>query len=116
MFRIECYCDDKKLHLVLEALEGLIHPSPKINRIVNAGFENGQMKALTEGSMVEALQAHLKKTKIKEFRAEFVKAFLKGAGWSPTSYSHCLKEAVKVGLLRRTGTGSASRYIVRGAK
>lgn len=116
MFRIECTCDDKKLHLVLTALTGLIHENPRVVPVVNAVAVEGELQATSDGSIIGMFAQHLKATKVKEFRAGFVRDFLRAVGKSEKSYTHAIENAVAAGLIRRRGKGKGpgtpSVYVV----
>ncbi len=113
MFRIECYCDDKRVGDVLQALKGLIHPNPNVVPVANVQLQNGQVKALVKGDAFDMFIAHLKKNKVQSFRAREVQAFLVSIGRSKDSASYFTKGLRDRGLVRKTGSGFSSKYHVK---
>lgn len=120
MFRIECFCDDKKLAQVLNALQGLILADPRITPVVNAKAGNGTIKATSGGSSLELFEQYLAASKVKEFGSSFVSDFLRQHGKSTKSASYILISATKHGLIRLKGKGKGpgkpNTYVVREAK
>lgn len=116
MFRIELFCDDKKLPAVLHALAGLALGDPKIMPVINAERapkSGGGVKQITNGKLIELFAVYLTKTRAVEITTKDAQAFLKNAGRSPGSASYLLRNAVDAHLIKRgTGKGSAANYMV----
>jgi hypothetical protein len=113
MFRIECFCDDKRLAQVLRVLTGLVIGSPAVAPVLNAEQEKGgRIKQASNGKLIDLFSAHLKKDNPETINARYVKSFLQEIGSSPLSYSHVLKQAIDSKLVRKTGKGTRSKYTV----
>lgn len=115
MFRIELFCDDKKLSAVLHALAGLALRDPKIVPVINAepAPKGGGVKQITNGKLIDLFAMYLTKTKATEVTAADAQAFLKNAGRSPASSSYLLRHAVEAHILRRgSGKGANANYLV----
>jgi hypothetical protein len=115
MFRIEIFCDDRKLVDVLRGIAGLAIGNPKIQPVVNAEKKkNGKIEAaLPNGKIEEMLHANITNNKLSTIDASYVKGFLKSIGKAPTSYSYCINQAIKTGWLKKTGKGSGMKYLVK---
>jgi len=113
MFRIEFFVDDKKVGPALVALVGVAHGQPSVQPVVNAVKTGNGLAAATGGKGVDRVAHLLKKVQPgtalsgKEFRV-----LLKNAGLSVASSSYYVAEAVKAGLLKKTGSTSDARYLV----
>jgi hypothetical protein len=112
MFRVEFFCDDKKLANAIRALTGLALGQPNIAPMINAEKTKNGLKQETNGKLVGLFAAHLRKRKITQVKAGDVKSWLESQGNSALSYSYLLKQAKSAGVLKQTGTGSASVYTV----
>jgi hypothetical protein len=117
LFRIEFFCDGKRLPAAVMAITGIAVGEPKIQGVVNAAKKkNGKIEAASDGDVVSLFLLWLKQHKeLKTLRAEHFRAFAKSIGRSETSYTFIKNQIMKTGgLLRRTGTGSATSYKVLG--
>jgi hypothetical protein len=114
MFRIEAFCDDKNLPRVLYALMGLVHGQPAIQPVANAKVTKGEVRAKSNGQLLEIFAEHLKTNKITTVRPADVKAFSVKHGYSEASSNYFIQQWVKAKLLKRKpGTkGSSSTYLV----
>lgn len=114
MFKVEFYVDDKRIAQAIHALTGIAVGDPKINPVVNAVKKNGKLHAKTDGDVVSLFMDWLKQHKdLKELKADHFRAFCNHIGRPVTSYSAVKDKIVKAGgILRRIGTGSASKYKV----
>jgi hypothetical protein len=115
MFRIEFFCDDKKLPLVLHAIAGLALGDPKIAPVINAerAPKGGGVKQITNGKLLDLFAVYLTKTKATEITPQDAQAFLKNAGRSPQSASYMLRNAVEHHMLKRgSGKGAQANYLV----
>lgn len=112
MFRIEIFCDDKKLATVLNALTGLILGNPTVQPVANAKVKNGKVKALTNGTAVEMLADYIRKNNLEVLNAKVIKGFLKGVGLSPGSSSYLIRQGIGAGFLRKHGKGTGMTYKV----
>lgn len=116
MFRVSFFCDDRKLGDALRALAGLIQGSPEVLPVVNADVsKSGKLTAKTNGTAAALFMDYLGRRKIKEVNAKVAQEFLKGIGRAPSSATYVLKEAIKLGGLKKTpGTkGSKTTYQVQ---
>ena len=112
MFRIECFCDDKKLSYVLWALAGHIHGSPSITPVVNTKKSGGKIKQATNGKLLDLFAEHIKDKTAETINARFVKDFLEKNGNTPTSHGYVLKQALAAKMIRKTGKGTLSKYVI----
>ena len=125
MFRIECFCDDRKLPDVLRALAGLALGQPVIVPVINAEVIKGkknkkpeqeqeqeQVVATTRGRLADLFALHLAKDKPEAVDTNYARGFLKSIGRPPGNASYMLQETKKAGLLRKAGKGNQSRYTV----
>lgn len=104
MFRIETFCDDRKLGDVLRALSGKVIGQPTIQPVINAEKTEGKkptVKAQGDNDVSEMLIAWLKQKGLQTFKAPVVYDFLKEHGRSKGSYSYVLKRAVALGLITK---------------
>jgi hypothetical protein len=116
MFRIECFCEDKKLAGVLHALAGQVIGMPGVTPVVNVEVKAGKLKQVTNGKLIDLFAEHLRTDKPEIINADYMRQFLRAMGRSNKSYSHLLKKAQDTKLIRKTGKGTASRYTVLPAK
>jgi hypothetical protein len=117
LFRIEFFCDGKRLPAAVTAITGIAIGDPKIQGVINATKKpNGKLESKTDGDVVSLFLVWLNEHKDKKvLRAEDFREFSKSIGRPETAYiaikNHIMK---KGGQLRRTGTGSATAYKVLG--
>jgi hypothetical protein len=116
MFRIECFCDDKRVAQILHALSGMAY-EVKAVPVANAKKVGGKLRQISASS-VETLMIGIAKRKLKDVGAQDMKAIMIEAGFKDASYSHPLKEAQDLGLLKRLPATNAkmTRYRVTGKK
>ena len=113
MFRIEFFCDDKRLAAALHALTGISHGPPNVQPVVNAMVNGrGDMTAISNGGAYERFTTELKKHKGKTLNGGEMKAVAKAAGLNPTSLSYFARNARKAGLLKTFGATSKLQYKV----
>jgi hypothetical protein len=112
MFRIECFCDDKKLAAVLRALAGLVVGSPGVTPVINAEVKAGKLKQSTGGKLIDLFAEHLRAEKPEVIDSDYARAFIKDLGMSPASYTYLLRKACDTKLVRKTGKGTQSKYTV----
>jgi len=113
VFRIEFFCDDKKLHLALRALAGLAVGQPAVLPVVNVKkTKGGGLAQQTNGRLVEIFTEHLRKTKPATIKAADVQSFLADAGLSNKNYGYLLRQLQAARLIKKTGKGTASVYKV----
>lgn len=109
MFRLVAFVEDKNLAAVLHALAGKVKtlevPQPVVN-MTKGG------KAETDGSLVALFIAHVYKQKIMKVTTADVRLFLETMGRSAASCQYVIKQAVKLGALKRHGKGPGTHYIV----
>ncbi len=110
MFRVTFFCDDRKLGECLHGLAGLAQGTPEVMPVVNAvaGKNGSGPRAMTaSGKLIDMFTDWLRKTKIKELKAQDAREFMKSIGMAPASYSYLLSKARDHGLIRKTGSGSS---------
>ena len=113
MFRIEVYCDDKKLAYVLWALAGHVLGSPNVMPVVNAKKSGGKIKQATNGKLLDLFTDHVRKEpQGTSISARYVKDFLQGIGNSSASYGYVLKNAQAAKVIRKVGKGTHSKYAI----
>jgi hypothetical protein len=113
MFRVSFYCEDKRLGDALRVLTGLAKGTPEAVPVVNVEEDGGKLKAKSNGKLVTMFIEYLHKTKVQEFKAPFVRDWLKENGFSMLSYNYVLKHVVAHGLIKRAGAGNNSGYLVQ---
>jgi hypothetical protein len=115
MFRVQFYVDDRKLGDALRALAGLIQGSPEVMPVVNADVVGGKLTARTNGNSNTMFMEYIAKHKLKEVNCAVAQNFLKGLGRPVGSASYVLKQAQKIGgLKKKPGTkGTSTVYLVR---
>lgn len=115
MFKIEAFCDDKRLPDVLRALAG------KAMNVVAVPVLNAQpkeqVKAIGRGDVVEMFLRRLQEQRKREFRAPDLASFLEEIGLSKTSVGHYLTRMrrAKIASCRGKSRG-ASWTLVGGVK
>jgi hypothetical protein len=113
MFRVEFFVDDKRLGAALLALVGIAHGQPGVVPVVNAAKKgNGIDAVVKSGSSVERFATALKPMKGKTIVAGDIRPIMKTLGMQPSSRGYLTKQAVKAHLLKKSGSGSSSKYLV----
>lgn len=112
MFRIECFCEDRKLVEVLHALNGLVTMHTPPQPVVNAALVNGKLSAKTDGSAMQLLAAWIKKNKLKQLRMSDMRNFAKENGKSPGSAGYFTNQAIKAGILKKHGRNGNAYFEV----
>ena len=113
MFQVSFYVDDKRLGSALLALVGIAHGQPAVTPVVNAVKNgNGLDAVVASGGSVERFAKALKPLKGKTIVAGDIRPMLKALGMQPSSRGYLTKQAVKAHLLKKSGTGSSSKYLV----
>lgn len=110
MFRIEFFCDDKKLAEALRGLSGIALGDPKIMPVVNGAVSNGHAVASVPGDISDLFRDYAKTHKMKEFKAGDIKKFCKHIGKSESSYGYYLKSLTGAGMFKKTGKGGKMIY------
>jgi len=111
MFRVNLFCEDKKLADVLRGLAGLAVGNPEVQPVVNAVHKNGKIAAAS-GSLVEQFASYVKQNKITKFTSAEMKEFTKLAGMSPSSRSYLVKQLQTAGAVKKHGAGQKTYYTV----
>ena len=112
MFRVELFCDDLKLHRVLQAIAGLALGNPNIQPVANAKKQGGKVvPRVTNGDRIQILAKELARAKAKTVTPNDLKAFAKAHGLAETSYSVILKQAIEYGVLKKK-PGSKGKNMV----
>jgi len=110
LFRIEFFCDDKKLAEALRGLSGVALGDPKILPVVNGAVSNGKAVANGSGDIADLFRDYARQHKAKEFKAADIKKFCKHVGKSETSYGYYLKALIAAGMFKKTGKGGKMIY------
>jgi hypothetical protein len=111
MFKIEATCEDNKVHLVLRALVGLIHPNPTVVPVSNAVHANGKLHAETNGDLLEQFVLHCKKKKLTVITPKEMIAWMPTVGRSPKSYSNLLTRATEAHILKKAPGSNGNRGV-----
>lgn len=116
MFRVEFFCDDKKVGDALRRLVGIAIGKPQVEPVVNAEKKpNGKIEQVTaNGGMVDLYIAHIKKHRLKEVSVQAAREFLveSGAG-SAASAGYLLKHLKTRKLIRLAADSPSTGYRVR---
>jgi hypothetical protein len=111
MFRVEFFCDDKKLAEALRALMGVAHGAPSVVPVVNAIKTGNGLAAASGGSHVDRFIVGLKG--VDAFSGHEARKIAKAQGLNPASSNHFLKNAIARGVIRKAGgKGSHTTYKV----
>ena len=102
MFRIECFCDDKKLVSTMKALSGLV-TDLNVQPVAGAQLKNGKIEAT--GMVDEVLSRALHHHKKKNFTASEAAAIIVSAGFSKKSTYNAIQKLLDQKLIRRKGKG-----------
>jgi hypothetical protein len=117
MFRIECFCDDKKLARILWTLQTCGVYNLTSMPVINAQKRAGQVKAkVASGNRLEMLRHWLTKRHMAEVRPQDIREFAEQHGLSVKSYSNILAAAKEAGLLERIGVDFRYRVKLKPAK
>jgi hypothetical protein len=111
MFRLEIFCDDKKLAQVLHALQGLVLENPKINPVVNAKANGkGEIQQATSGLAIDLFIERLRTDKPGVVNTPYMREFLESIGRSPRSVGSLVEAAKDAGVLKKNAsTGKSKR-------
>lgn len=110
MFRINLFCDDRKLPELLRALTGLTVGVPDIRPVVNAEAGANGPVAKTNGSLVEKFTLYAKEHKLKQFTSKEARDICKAIGLAPGSSSYVTGQLVGAGVLKRGGANAKRRF------
>jgi len=119
MFKIECFCEDKYLGDILQALAQHKALDVKQIPVTNAkATRNGKIEAVTSGDVVDLMRHWIKQHKLTRITARDAKQFQSDMGRSPMGYSHMLRTVMDAGLLKRAkgAKGTKSGYDVVAGK
>lgn len=116
MFRIEFFCEDKRVGDALRHLLGIAigHPTttPVINAEVNGKGEHKKIRAQSDGSMSSMLMAYINKSHKETITPKETGVFLTEHGFSKASAHYCLRQCTDARFLRKTGKGNSTIYYV----
>jgi len=110
--RIELFCDDRKVGEVLRLVAGVAIGQPSVQPVVNAENKDGQLKAESSGDKIALFRKWLAKKKLAEVNSDLGREFCKSVGSDPESYNYLFGKARDLGLLRKVGKGTHSRWKV----
>ena len=113
MFRVECFCDDKRLAAVMRALSGVVHDlkAVPVANLEKSAPKNGKLVPKGDG-LLDLFAKYLAKIKAKVISPTEARKFMQSVGRAPESYSYLVKNAIAHGVLKRQGKGSGMRYKV----
>lgn len=111
MFRVNFFCEDKKLADALRGLAGLAAGTPEVQPVVNAVHKNGKIAAAS-GSLPEQFYRYAKAHKIEKFTSKELIVFCKEAGLASSSRGYLLGQLKKAGAIKKHGAGTKSYYTV----
>lgn len=115
MFTFQVFCEGEKMPHCVNALSGLVLNNISPRPVENAVFDGKEIRALHNGTMLQAFKLHLKENQIKLVRPAEIKSFCVRHGKNEKSYSNLLREAREERLLtksRKSGMGTKSVYDV----
>src|SRR5262252_7154618 len=114
-FRVEFFCDDRRLADALRALAGVARGAPRVEPVVNdiKYKHEGELAAKTDGKLANLFAAHLKADKPGEFRARYAKDFLRALGRPVSGYSYMLRQMRTAGVIKKKpgGKGTSTVYL-----
>lgn len=112
MFRIELFCDDKKVGDILRFLTGIAIGTPIVQPIINADVKNGKVVAQTSGDLVDMFLYWLRQNKLTEFTAKHAQEFVVSIGKPIESYAYLVQKGKDIGAWKKLGKGTVSKYWV----
>lgn len=116
LFRIEFFCEDKRVGDALRHLLGIAigHPvaTPVINAEVEGKGEHKKIKQVSNGSMASQLMAYINKSHKETITPKETAAFLEEHGFSKASAHYTLRQCTDARFLRKTGKGTHTIYYV----
>jgi hypothetical protein len=114
--RVTFFVDDRKVGTALRALVGIALDQPKVEPVTNVEeVPNGKAKKLvaqSDGSAVGQFIEHVRRKHLTVVDAPVCRAFLASVGLSASSASYVLRQATKMGALKKVGQGTATKYPV----
>lgn len=106
MFRVEFFCDDRKVGDALRSLLGLAIGIPTATPVINAEpSSSGKIHAKTDGKLVNLFASHVANLKGDMIISKDIGNWLTSIGMSSASMSYVSKQAMNLGIIKRTGTG-----------
>jgi len=114
MFKVDFFVDDKHLARLMHGLNGVardLHVVPVVNAEPTV---NGGVRPRTHGSSIELFMDEVRKRNLTEIRAgKEGKEILNAIGLSPSNFDRVIKQAMKAGYVKRSGTAKKFLYTVR---
>lgn len=101
MFRIEFFCEDKNLPVVLHGINGRAL-NLNVLPVANAVKKKGGVEAETSGDVVEIVVAWLKREKRKEITRQELKALCLAVGKSESYIQSAATKLMKSGLFTKS--------------
>lgn len=115
MFRVECFIDDKNVVKVLYGLSGMVM-NLNVTPVATVAIKNDKggktVSAKVGGDRLDQFKAWIRERGLPEIRAADGREFCREAGMSSGSYSSVFAAARNVGLLKRQGRSTGSKWIV----
>jgi hypothetical protein len=112
MFKIQFFCDDKKVGDALRGLMGIALGIPEAMPVVNAEVTKTGIKQQSGGSLPQMFVHYITSNKIDRITPAETRAWCKKQGMSPLSASYVLKNAVNMRVLRKEGMSSKTVYFI----
>ncbi len=117
MFRIECFCEDKRLAKVMRLLAEEQVANLSAVPVANAETNGGRVVARTTGEKIEMFADWLKANRLRTPTPDDVRRFQREHGYAEGGYSLTLQTAVAAKVLRKKGgPGLGTTYEVVAAK
>lgn len=115
MFRIELFCEGRKLEEVYRSLAGKVvqisAPQPVANAVAG---RDGKLEQATGGTLAELFVTHLQERGISAVKKSDLLAWLPTMSKSPGSAGYVLKQLVQAGVLQSNGLrGKSCSYNVQ---
>lgn len=112
--RVELFCDDRKVGIVLRLLAGIALETPKVTPVINAKKKNNQLvEKIPRGDDIAMFAAYLKQHKLTEVNSTIGREYCHSIGKPPERYNYLFDKARRAGLLRKTGKGTHSKWVVK---
>lgn len=114
MFKIELFCDDKRLPTILRSLASLGALNVTSVPVANAEQRNGKVRQQSneEGLTPSEAAIYTSAPKGHPFKPKDAASWLANAGFSRSSTSSVLCQLVKAKRLKRTGKSAGTTYEV----
>lgn len=106
MFRVEFFCDDRKVGDALRNLLGIAVGVPVATPVINAEQKGGKVQSQSNGKLIEMFAHHISSSKADSVTSKEIQAWLSKIGMSPMSSSYVIKHSVSRGVLKKIAIGN----------